>query len=102
MFFGLNASFLVKVICSLILSLILFLNCSNWLITKVIVSNPKFINAEPNCNSLRSNNFTPKEKKLIKETLLSKGFKCKSIDDYEIEWDNDRSYSPSFSFILNK
>jgi len=49
-----------------------------------------------------NDNFTSKEKKIIKETLLNKGFKCKSIDDYEIEWDNDRSYSPSFSFILNK
>tara|TARA_R100001509_G_C4860499_1_gene213241 strand:+ start:815 stop:1153 length:339 start_codon:yes stop_codon:yes gene_type:complete len=47
-------------------------------------------------------NYTSKEKKLIKETLLSKGFKCKSIDDYEVEWDNDRSYRPTISFILNR
>ena len=47
-------------------------------------------------------NYSKKEKKLIKETLLSKGFKCKGIDDYEVEWDNDRSYRPTISFILNK
>ena len=47
-------------------------------------------------------NYTNKEKKLIREILLSKGFKCKGIDDYEVEWDNDRSYNPSINFILNK
>ena len=47
-------------------------------------------------------NYTNKEKKLIKEILLSKGFKCKGIDDYEVEWDNDRSYRPTISFILKK
>jgi hypothetical protein len=47
-------------------------------------------------------NYTNKEKKLIKEVLLNKGFKCKGIDDYEVEWDNDRSYRPTISFILNK
>tara|TARA_Y100001972_G_scaffold105245_1_gene132678 strand:- start:432 stop:770 length:339 start_codon:yes stop_codon:yes gene_type:complete len=47
-------------------------------------------------------NYTNKEKKIIKETLLNKGFKCKSIDDYEVEWDDDRSYRPTISFILNK
>ena len=47
-------------------------------------------------------NYTNKEKKTIKEVLLSKGFKCKGIDDYEVEWDNDRSYPPSISFINNK
>ena len=47
-------------------------------------------------------NYTNKEKKLIKETLLSKGFKCKGIDDYEVEFDNDRSYRPTISFINNK
>jgi|TARA_B100000073_G_C23630429_1_gene532338 hypothetical protein len=47
-------------------------------------------------------NYTNKEKKLIKEILLKKGFKCKGIDDYEVEWDNDRSYPPSISFINNK
>tara|TARA_Y100000114_G_scaffold84787_1_gene78301 strand:- start:591 stop:929 length:339 start_codon:yes stop_codon:yes gene_type:complete len=46
-------------------------------------------------------NYTKKEKKIIKETLLSKGFKCKGIDDYEVEWDNDRSYRPTINFILN-
>ena len=46
-------------------------------------------------------NYTKKEKKIIKETLLSKGFKYKGIDDYEVEWDNDRSYRPTINFILN-
>ena len=49
-----------------------------------------------------NNNYTNKEKKLIKEVLLSKGFKCKGVNDYEIEFDNDRSYRPTISFILNK
>ena len=44
-------------------------------------------------------NYTNKEKKLIRETLLSKGFKCKSISDYEIEFGGDRSYRPTISFI---
>ena len=47
-------------------------------------------------------NYTNKEKKLIKEILLKKGFKCKGIDDYEVEFDNDRSYRPTISFINNK
>ena len=51
-----------------------------------------------NCND----NFTPKQKKLIKEILLKRGFKCKGIDDYEVEWDGDRSYPPTISFINNK
>ena len=46
-------------------------------------------------------NFTAKEKKKIKEILLKKGFKCKGFSDYEVEWDNDRSYRPTFSFIFN-
>ena len=25
----------------------------------------------------------------------------KGIDDYEVEWDNDRSYRPTINFILN-
>ena len=49
-----------------------------------------------------NNNYINKEKKLIKEVLLSKGFKCKGVNDYEIEFDNDRSYRPTISFILNK
>ena len=49
-----------------------------------------------------NNNYSNKEKKLIKEVLLSKGFKCKGVNDYEIEFDNDRSYRPTISFILNK
>tara|TARA_B100000963_G_C22336455_1_gene540998 strand:+ start:219 stop:545 length:327 start_codon:yes stop_codon:yes gene_type:complete len=44
--------------------------------------------------------FTNDEKKLIKEIFEKKGFKVKSIDDYEVEWDNDRSYKPSINFIL--
>ena len=47
-------------------------------------------------------NYTNKEKKIIKEVLLSKGFKCKGIDDYEVEFDNDRSYRPTINFINNK
>ena len=47
-----------------------------------------------------NDNYTNKEKKIIKEVLLSKGFKCKGIDDYEIEFDNDRSYRATISFIL--
>ena len=47
-------------------------------------------------------NYTNKEKKLIRDTLLSKGFKSKGISDYEVEFDNDRSYRPNISFILNK
>jgi|TARA_R110001592_G_scaffold346809_1_gene639618 hypothetical protein len=46
--------------------------------------------------------FTTKERKVIKETLLSKGFKCKSISDFEMDIDDDRSWKPSFGFILNK
>jgi hypothetical protein len=48
-----------------------------------------------------NNNFTTKERKIIKETLLSKGFKCKSINDHEMDIDDDRSWSPSIGFILN-
>ena len=47
-------------------------------------------------------NYTNKEKKLIKEVLISKGFKCKGIDDYEVEFNNNRSYRPTISFINNK
>jgi len=46
-------------------------------------------------------NWSNKEKKLIRETLKKKGYKCKGIDDYEVEFDNDRSYRPTISFILN-
>tara|TARA_B100001564_G_scaffold68023_1_gene53701 strand:+ start:17 stop:346 length:330 start_codon:yes stop_codon:yes gene_type:complete len=46
------------------------------------------------------NNFNNSEKKIIKDVFKSKGFKVVSIDDYEVEWDNDRSYYPSISFIL--
>ena len=45
-------------------------------------------------------NFTKDEKKLIKEIFNKKGFKVVSIDDYEVEWDDDRSYNPSINFIL--
>ena len=50
-----------------------------------------------NCND----NFTSSQRKKIKEILLKRGFKCKGISDYEVEWDGDRSYPPSISFILN-
>lgn len=46
-------------------------------------------------------NWSNTEKKLIRETLKKKGYKCKGISDYEIEFDNDRSYRPNISFILN-
>ena len=46
-------------------------------------------------------NWSAKEKKTIREVLKKKGYKCKGIDDYEVEYDNDRSYRPSISFILN-
>ena len=45
--------------------------------------------------------FNNKEKKVIKEVLLSKGFKCKGIDDGEMEFDNDRYFYPKINFILN-
>ena len=48
------------------------------------------------------NDFNNSEKKIIKDVFKSKGFKVVSIDDYEVEWDNDRSYKPSINFILNK
>jgi|TARA_Y100000766_G_scaffold53551_1_gene43350 hypothetical protein len=47
-------------------------------------------------------NWSNKEKKLIRETLKKKGYKCKGIDDYEVEYDNDRSYRPSISFVYGK
>jgi|TARA_B100000902_G_C27187321_1_gene852030 hypothetical protein len=47
-------------------------------------------------------NFTAKEKKLIRETLKKRGWKCKGISDYEVEFDNDRSYKPNISFIYGK
>ena len=45
-------------------------------------------------------NFTKDEKKLIKEIFDKKGFKVDGITDYEMEFDNDRSYNPSINFIL--
>ena len=42
------------------------------------------------------------EKKLIRETLKKRGWKCKGISDYEVEFDNDRSYKPNISFIYGK
>tara|TARA_Y100000592_G_scaffold19837_1_gene30414 strand:- start:1365 stop:1682 length:318 start_codon:yes stop_codon:yes gene_type:complete len=47
-------------------------------------------------------NWTVKEKKTIREVLKKKGYKCKGINDYEVEWDGDRSYSPSISFVYGK
>tara|TARA_Y100000592_G_scaffold87545_1_gene142233 strand:+ start:294 stop:620 length:327 start_codon:yes stop_codon:yes gene_type:complete len=44
--------------------------------------------------------FTNNEKKIIKEIFKRKGFKVESISDYEVEWDDDRSYKPSINFIL--
>ena len=47
-----------------------------------------------------NNNWSAKEKKIIREILKKKGYKCKGIDDYEVEFDNDRSYRPTISFTL--
>ena len=47
-------------------------------------------------------NFTKDEKKLIKEIFDKKGFKVNSIDDYEVEWDDDRSYKPTINFTLKQ
>ena len=49
-----------------------------------------------------NNDFTTKERKLIKKTLLDKGFKCTSINDFENDIDDDRSWRPSIGFILKK
>ncbi len=46
-------------------------------------------------------NWSAREKKTIREVLTKKGYKCKGIDDYEVEYDNDRSYRPSISFVLS-
>tara|TARA_B100000900_G_C20070353_1_gene509787 strand:+ start:44 stop:379 length:336 start_codon:yes stop_codon:yes gene_type:complete len=46
------------------------------------------------------NDFNNSEKKIIKDVFKSKGFKVVSISDYEVEWDNDRSYKPNINFIL--
>jgi len=46
------------------------------------------------------NDFNSSEKKIIKDVFKSKGFKVVSISDYEVEWDNDRSYKPNINFIL--
>jgi len=48
------------------------------------------------------NDFTSKEKSLIKELFASKKFKVVSVNDGEMEFDNDRYFYPSISFILNK
>ena len=50
-----------------------------------------------NCND----NFTNSEKKKIKQVLSKRGFKCKGIYDYEVEWDGDRDHRPHISFVLN-
>ena len=47
-------------------------------------------------------NFTKDEKKLIKEIFDKKKFKVVSIDDYEVEWDDDRSYKPTINFTLKQ
>jgi len=43
-------------------------------------------------------NYTNKEKKIIRDTLLSKGFKSKGISDYEVEF--DYKYILLFKFIF--
>mgnify|MGYP003155231500 CR=1 FL=1 len=47
-------------------------------------------------------NFTKDEKKLIKEIFDKKGFKVDSIWDFEMEYDDDRSWNPSINFILKQ
>ena len=48
------------------------------------------------------NDFTNKEKSLIKKLFASKKFKVVSVNDGEMEFDDDRYFYPSISFILNK
>ena len=47
------------------------------------------------------NDYTNKQIKVIKETLLSKGFKCKGVSEGEMDIDDDRYFYPTISFILN-
>ena len=47
-------------------------------------------------------NFTKDEKKLIKEIFDKKGFKVDSIWDFEMEYDDDRSWNPSINFTLKQ
>ena len=51
-------------------------------------------------NKNNNQNWSTSEKRTIREVLKKKGYKCKGIDDYEVEWDNDRSHKPSFNFTL--
>ena len=47
------------------------------------------------------NDYTNKQIKVIKETLLSKGFKCKGVSEGEMDIDDDRYFYPTIKFILN-
>jgi len=47
------------------------------------------------------NDYTSKQIKVIKETLLSKGFKCKGVSEGEMDIDDDRYFYPTIQFILN-
>jgi hypothetical protein len=46
--------------------------------------------------------FTNSEKYLIKKLFASKKFKVVSVNDGEMDVDDDRYFYPSISFILNK
>lgn len=46
------------------------------------------------------NDWNDNEKFLIKELFTSKKFKVVSINDGEMEFDNDRYFYPSINFIL--
>ena len=48
------------------------------------------------------NDFNAKEKKVIKDIFKRKDFKVVSINDGEMEHDDDRYFYPTISFILNK
>ena len=48
------------------------------------------------------NDFTAKEKKVIKDIFKRKDFKVVSINDGEMDIDDDRYFYPKISFILNK
>ena len=48
------------------------------------------------------NDFTAKEKKVIKDIFKRKDFKVVGINDGEMDIDDDRYFYPTISFILNK
>jgi len=46
--------------------------------------------------------WTNSEKYLIKKLFTSKNFKVISVDDGEMEYDNDRYFFPTINFILKQ